>query len=406
VLAEAITADMDQPPFHRAAMDGVALRAGSVNHDLQQARLTSQRVRAAGDTWVASDDETCCEIMTGAALPDGFDTVIPYEDLREISSAITSADVSPSAIRHFSLRAEAHVRPGQNVHRRASDYRAGDLLIEPPWRIRGADVHTLVSTGRRQVVVRKRVSVGILATGSEILDPDGPGRQSVGPSSIRASNHLAIAAELAAAGWTKSEAICCEDIEERIEARIADLLRKHDVVLVTGGVSKGRFDFVPRILEKLGIVTHAHGVALKPGKPLLIGTFTRPEKPSTVPVFGLPGNPVSCLVTMRRFVLPLLRRWEGCPEKSLFLPWQGTEPEQTKLTHFLVVRASANNGSLQLKRLPPAGSGSFHQLVGSHGIAELPPAGEAVARHGDGRMLLRFWPWSGTLDWLTEENAQ
>jgi molybdopterin-guanine dinucleotide biosynthesis protein MobB len=323
VLANAITADLDQPPFHRAAMDGVALRAGSVHPDLQQARLTSQRVRAAGDTWIAPADESCCEIMTGAALPEGFDTVIPYEDLQEISS---TAAGSPSAIRQFSVRAEAHVRPGQNVHLRASDYRAGDTLIEPPWRIQAADVHTLVSTGHRQVAVRRKPSVGILATGSEILDQDNSSRRSLGPSSIRASNHLAIAAELTAAGWTQSEAICCEDIEERIKERIAELLRKHDVVLITGGVSKGRFDFVPRILEKIGVVTHAHGVALKPGKPLLVGTFARPAKTSTVPVFGLPGNPVSCLVTLRRFVLPLLRRWEGCPEKAILRrisSWRG-----------------------------------------------------------------------------------
>jgi molybdopterin-guanine dinucleotide biosynthesis protein A len=395
VLAETIAADMDQPPFHRAAMDGLALRAGIAIRNQPPCYWTSRRVRAAGDAWAAKDDEDVCEIMTGASMPVGFDTVIPYEDLQELDGGGAG-----STTRRFALLPSVRVRPGQNVHGRASDYRAGEILLAPKVRLCSADVHTLVSAGHKQVAVRRRPSIGILATGSEIVD----GEAHLGPSSIRASNHLALAAELQAAGFGEVEARCCADDETRLTREIKDLLGKHQVVLVTGGVSKGRFDFVPRILHELGVVTLAHGVALKPGKPLLVGTFKHRAQPGAdanhttgVPVFGLPGNPVSSLILFRRFVLPLLRHWEGCPEEPIFLPLAGDEPVAGKLTRFLPVRTCQGAGALELHRLPEAGSGCFRQLVGSQGIAELPWTQQSPRRDAAGRMLLRWWPWAGAM---------
>jgi molybdenum cofactor synthesis domain-containing protein len=241
-----------------------------------------------------------------------------------------------------------------------------------------------------------------LATGSEIVD-GRDGHEELGPSSIRASNHLALAAELYAAGWSAVEAICCADDERRLAIEIQGLLNKHDVLIVTGGVSKGRFDFVPRILKELGVVTLAHGVALKPGRPLLVGAYQHHDRRAdanhtvTVPVFGLPGNPVACLILLRRFVLPLLRRLEGCPEAPMFLPLVGDEPIAGQLTRILPVSSVQGAGSLQLQRLPEAGSGCFRQLVGSQGIAELPWAKESPRRDSGGKMLLRWWPWAGVI---------
>ena len=360
VLREPVHAERDAPPFDRVAMDGVAVDHAAVAAGARRLRVAG--TQAAGRAPLALDDPRgCIEVMTGAVLPAGCDAVIPVEEVfREGDEAVL-----PPA-----LRAERW----QHVHRRGSDARAGDLLLEAGTLLRAPEVAIVASAGLAVVQVTRAPRVAVISTGDELVEPGLP----VLAHQVRRSNSHALAAALEQVAGAVVEDAHVRDDEDAIAAVISAALDRSDAVVLSGGVSMGRFDHVPRVLQRLGVRELFHRVAQRPGKPMWFGVA-----PAGQPVFGLPGNPVSVLVCLVRYVLPALSHAVGLPPA---LPPRVALAEPVSfrpaLAWFLPVRLEHDaEGRAWAWPRPTQGSGDFNALAGTSGFVELPP-GPATFERG------------------------
>jgi molybdopterin molybdotransferase len=359
VLREPVRAERDAPPFDRVAMDGIALRHASLAAGARRFQVAG--TQAAGHPpLVLTDPRACLEVMTGAVLPSGCDTVVPVEDVyREGQEAV--------------LQPEPRLAPWQHVHRRASDARAGDLLLDAGTELRAPEVAIAASAGLATLEVTRQPRVAVISTGDELVDPGVP----ILDHQVRRSNSYAVATALAGRCGAQVEDAHVRDDEDAIAAVIASALERNDVLVLSGGVSMGRFDHVPRVLNRLGVREIFHRVAQRPGKPMWFGVA-----PQGQPVFGLPGNPVSVLVCLVRYVLPALAHARGLPPsapRTVAL----AEPVSFRpaLAWFLPValESDADGRSWAWPR-PTKGSGDFNALAGTSGFVELPPGPIDVAR--------------------------
>jgi molybdopterin molybdotransferase len=277
-----VIAAVDVPPFANSAMDGFALRAADTPGTLRLAGEVAAGSAAEGELTAGS----AMRIMTGAPLPDGADAVVPLEDAAEGDGSVAV----PLA------RAGAHVRAG------GEDTRAGDEIELPAAPLSAASIAVLASLGIGEVVVRRRPRVAILSTGNELR---GPG-ETLGPGQIYDANSASLAAAVIDAGGTPVSLPRAGDDEERIAAVLEEACLEADLVVASGGVSVGRYDHVRSVIERLGRLDFWR-IRVQPGKPLAFGTLW------DRPVVGLPGNPVSALVTFELFVRPLVRAMLGLP---------------------------------------------------------------------------------------------
>lgn len=353
VLRENIYAERDAPPFDRVAMDGIALDSGAVSGGLRRLRI--QATQAAGDPPLALDSRSgCIEIMTGAVLPTGCDSVVAVEEI---------------AIRdgHAELAHGVAVEPGQNVHRRGSDTRQGALLVTAGVRLRAPEIAIAAAAGMPRIRVSSQPMLAVISTGNELVEPGEP----VLPHQVRRSNAYAIVAALRAHGFQRVADDHINDDLSELKRRLKFHLETHDVLVLSGGVSMGKFDLVPKALDELGVRPIFHKIAQRPGKPFWFGVAS-----SGAAVFALPGNPVSTLVCLRRYVIPALFASLGQappepPEKiALGAPVTVTSP----LTFFLPVRVEVDDwGRPWAVPQPTNGSGDFTALAGTDGLVELPP---------------------------------
>jgi molybdopterin molybdotransferase len=298
VLAEKVVADRDQPPFDRATRDGFAVRAErwSAGHRL---RVVGQ-VRA-GDVWAGDEMqfESAIEIMTGAAVPSGADAVAMVEHVERAGDEIWAA-------------AERQLRVGENVVPRGGEARRGDVLLAAGTAIGAAEIAVAAACGRADLAVRRRPTVAIVATGDELVELT----ETPGAHQIRNSNSYALAALVSAAGGEPRRLAIAPDTREDIRARITQG-RMSDLLLLSGGVSAGKYDLVEEGLAEFGAEFLFTGVKMQPGRPVVFGRLpARPQPANGVPqaaqfFFGLPGNPVSTQVTFHCFVEPLLRAMCG-----------------------------------------------------------------------------------------------
>ena len=369
VLRENIYAERDQPPYDRVAMDGVALDSQAVTAGGRSFRI--QATQAAGDaplTLAAAVD--CIEVMTGAVLPGGCDSVVPVEKL-----AIERG--------HATLTGDAQVEPWQNVHRRGSDTRQGALLLSAGQRLRAPEVAIAASAGMARIRVASQPMLAVISTGNELVEPGEP----VLAHQVRRSNAYAIVSALREHGFQRVADDHIRDDVEELRQRLRFHLETHDVLVLSGGVSMGRFDLVPQVLGELGVRTIFHKVAQRPGKPLWFGVA-----PSGAAVFGLPGNPVSTLVCLTRYVLPALRGSLGqnprpVQRMALAAPVTVTPP----LTYFVPVRLEQDDwGRDWAVPAPTNGSGDFTGLAGTEGFVELPPGPNTYAKG----FVTRLHRWS------------
>lgn len=295
VTAEAVIAQRHIPLEDNSAMDGYAVRhadvAGATRE--QPARLTVLETLPAGKTpRHALGAGTAIKIMTGAPLPAGADTVVQVEH----------TDGSDTQVQIY--RAP---RLGSHLRRQGEDIRVGDCVLAPHTCLRPAELGVLASVGKAQVLVYQRPRVAILATGDEIVDPGEPDTQ----GKILNSNSYTLAGQIAEAGGQPLLLGVAPDDRDIISARIASGLRA-DVLITSGGVSVGNFDYVRECLDTFGLQARFWTVAVRPGSPATFGLIGQ------VPVFSLPGNPVASMVTFELFVRPALRQMIGHPE--LFRP--------------------------------------------------------------------------------------
>jgi molybdopterin molybdotransferase len=352
VLRENIYAERDQPPFDRVAMDGIAVDSNAVQHGSR--RLHIQATQAAGDPPLSLATPTgCIEVMTGAVIPSGCDSVVPVEQITVRSS---EAELSSGVT----------VEPWQNVHRRGTDTRQGALLLSTGARLRAPEIAIAASAGMARIRVSSQPMVAVISTGNELIEPGEP----ILPHQIRRSNAYAIVASLRRHGFQRVADDHLLDDAAEIKRRLKFHLETHDVLVLSGGVSMGKLDFVPKVLDELGVQTVFHKVAQRPGKPMWFGVAS-----SGATVFALPGNPVSTFVCLSRYVLPALFAAMGqdpLPPEKMALG--GEVVNSTSLTFFMPIRVEVDDwGRAWAMPCPTNGSGDFTSLAGTDGFVELPP---------------------------------
>jgi len=365
VLAQSVRAERDQPPFDRVTMDGIAI--ASEDWRAGQRRFRIAGTQAAGQRPQPLAPGTCLEVMTGAVLPPGGDCVIPVE---RITTADGWTDVDPDFV----------AAPFGNVHTRGLDCREGDLLLARGTRLGPPELAVIASAGLPRADVRVEPRILIVSTGDELVEPGEP----IESWQVRRSNSAALRGALALRGHHRVAEDHLPDDPQVLLERLGTHLATHDVLVLSGGVSMGRFDHVPRTLRDLGVTEVLHRVAQRPGKPLWFGIG-----PGGQAVFGLPGNPVSALVCLVRYVVPGLQAAAGlaprAPEPvALGAPFR----VKPALWYFLPVKLESSPalGTVALPK-PTRGSGDFVSLLGTDGFVELPPgpaeyaAGQVAALH-------------------------
>jgi molybdopterin molybdotransferase len=346
VLAETIIADRDFPPFDRASMDGIAINFNSFEQGKRTFEL--EGVQAAGEPMTKLKNTlNGIEIMTGAMLPQDADTVIRYEDL-EIKERVAYLLIDS-------------IERGQNIHPRGQDAGEDELLLNPGIKISPAEVALLASVGKSDVEVFKFPTTAIISTGNELVSVSSTPL----PHQIRQSNSYALQSALLNLGCD-STLFHIQDDAIRLEEELKEILKNHELIILSGGVSKGKFDYVPQILETLGIKKHFHQVSQKPGKPFWFGSS------SSNTVFALPGNPVSTYMCYYRYIQPWLMTSMGANQKSQSAILAKDFSFKPALTYFLQVEIKNEAGKLMAHPNSGGGSGDFANLKNVDGFLELP----------------------------------
>jgi molybdopterin molybdotransferase len=368
ILREAVCAERDQPPFDRVTMDGIAIRHAAFAGGRREFRVVG--TQAAGAAALSlGNDANCVEIMTGAALPADADTVIPVERIqRQDEVAILEPGYEPGA--------------GQFVHRRGSDHAAGQPLLVPGVRLGPPEMAVLTISGKASFAIGRWPRLAVISTGDELVEPGLP----IEPFQIRSSNDRAIVASLRRRGCLSATRARLPDEPAELRRVIAALHEAHDVLVLSGGVSMGKYDYVPQIMAELGVELVFHKVLQRPGLPMWFGVSADRK-----PVFALPGNPVSSLVCFVRYVAPAIERALGLArqhrERVRLAETVRFEPD---LTWFLPVALKVTaDGNWEAIPRPTNTSGDFVSLAGTDGFVEL-PRGQADFPAG---FPAEFFPW-------------
>jgi len=332
VLAQDLIADRDYPPFDRATRDGYAVRASD---STAGATLRSIGEIKAGDALTQPLEKgTCVQIMTGAPVPPEADAVVMIEYISRDKEFI-----------HFQQTATK----GQNIVAAGSETAKDQSLLHAGTRLGYAELSLAAQIGATQLRCAKKPRVAILSTGDEIVPIDA----SPGPFQIRNSNSVSLAAQVREAG---GEPVILGNAPDRIEI-LGDKIQQglqEDVLVLSGGVSMGKYDLVEDVLKSLGATFYFDAVAIRPGKPAVFAMCNQK------PVFGLPGNPVSTMVTFQLFVVPAIDLLSGAPARPLpFLKAILAQPmkEKSGMTHFLPARVQFDSGEARVKALAWKGSG-------------------------------------------------
>ena len=352
VLRENVYAERDQPPFDRVAMDGIAVDNSGCRNGRRSFRM--QGMQAAGDPPLRlAAVDACIEVMTGAVLPQGCDAVIPVEQL-ELANG------------QASLKPGTEIVDWQNVHRRATDGRQGELLLKVGTLLRAPEIAVAASAGMSRVRVSSQPTVIVISTGNELVEPGEP----ILSHQVRRSNVYGVAAALRQRGFVRVADDHLPDDLEILRERLTLHLHTHDVLILSGGVSMGRYDLVPKVLEELGVRLVFHRIAQRPGKPMWFGVAESGQA-----VFALPGNPVSTLVCLARYVLPALYQAMGQNVLAVErIAIADAVESKASLALFLPVAVNYDDwGRPWAVPKPTQGSGDFTSLAGTDGFVELPP---------------------------------
>jgi len=349
ILAEAVTADRDYPPFHRSTRDGFALRSGDLS--ALPAGLRSLGEIRAGEYFSGKvGPGQCVSIMTGAPLPDGADAVVMVEHTRASGDLVEI------------LRA---VASWENVVRRGSETPAGATVLPRGRRLGAGELGLLATVGRARVSVFRQPIVAILPTGDEIVPVDRRPEW----FQIRNSNAITLTAQVVAAGGCPRRLEIAPDRPEALRALVEEGLRA-DLLLLSGGVSMGKYDYVEKVLAELGAEFYFTSVAIRPGKPLVFGRAREKF------FFGLPGNPVSTYVTFEVFVRPALALLGGAPfEPPVFLRARLARPLQHRLglRAFMPARVELRQGDPVVELVAWQGSGDLVGVAAANCFLVLPP---------------------------------
>jgi molybdopterin molybdotransferase len=351
VLDQDITADRDFPPFTRVTMDGIAIQYQA--YEAGKRSFPIMGMQAAGQTQQPlTDPNGCLEVMTGAILPLNTDTIIRYEDvdIRDQQAFIIEG---------------AKVKAGQNAHTKGSDRRQGEVLIKKGRIITAAEIGVAATVGLARPMVKGLPKVALISTGDELVGIE----EQPAPHQIRSSNIPSLNGLFHRWG-IPAESFHLPDDLAATQTLLARLLDTFDVLVLSGGVSKGKFDYIPLAMENLGVKKCFHRIKQRPGKPFWFGV----AKDNTV-VFALPGNPVSSFMCTTRYVQPWLRKsWGLEPFQSAYATLTDDFTFAPDLTYFLQVKTSYEpaSGRLMASPIVGRGSGDLANLVNADAFLELP----------------------------------
>lgn len=348
VLQEELVADRDFPPFNRVSMDGISIVFEKFKNGQNTFKI--EGLQAAGAPQLSlGDSQNCLEVMTGSVLPAGTDTVIRYEDL-DIKDGVATILITD-------------IREGQNIHKQGFDRKAGEVIVQPFTRISPAEIGVSASVGKSSLKVSKLPKIAVISTGDELVEID----EQPLPHQIRKSNVYNLAAAITQWGLSP-DLLHLPDEKEAIREVLGKALGQYDGLLLSGGVSAGKLDFVPEVLNELGVEKHFHKVTQRPGKPFWFG-----RAGGTV-VFAFPGNPVSSFMCMNRYFKPWLNKSLSLPAFERQYAILGKDFYfRPDLTYFLQVKIThSEDGKLIGHPIEGKGSGDLANLVEADAFMELP----------------------------------
>jgi len=364
VLCENLLADRDLPPYHRVTMDGIAIKYDSYKNGLREFKVVATVAAGQLAPMLKNHDEAI-EIMTGGSLPHGVDTIICYEDVLITENRCKIGEID--------------LIPGQNIHRKGSDKKSGEVLVKSGTKINANHIALAAACGYTHLQVRRLPSIAIFSSGDEIVSVE----EQPNDFQIRQSNVYAIEGLLSKFN-IQPTLFLLKDNEDSIQSALKEIVENHDVLILTGGVSKGKFDFIPKVLDILGIEKHFHTVSQRPGKPFWFGT-----NENTV-VFALPGNPLSTTLCMVRYVMPWLSKTiENQRGECIAAILKEDIKFDKPLTYFLPGRKEFSPlGAVYVTPIYPNGSGDFSSLTDADGFIEMPLETNLLSANS----LVNFYP--------------
>ncbi len=367
-LAQEVYTDRPAPPFDRSLRDGVAMTAGAVEQGITRLQIVGTVAAGTHPPSLTRATE-CLEIMTGAVLPTGAGAVVRYEDV-DIINGYATLKVTPTL--------------GQHIEKEGSHRPSGARVIPAGKLINSVDISVLATVGKSTVAVQRLPRVAVLSTGNELV----PVETTPLPHQIRQSNAYLLQASLQTVGIAAT-VDHLPDESNAIRQRLEELLATHDVLLLSGGVSRGKYDFIPDALDQLGVQKLFHRVAQKPGKPFWFGHHTTLD----TTVFSFPGNPVSTWACCTAYFGAWLRATQKLSAQSATVMWPENFKNDGNLTRLLPVIVSEVQGVRHARPSSLGSSGDLFGLVGSSGLVVAPPGtvwqgGQAVPYHGDLRFAL------------------
>lgn len=346
ILKESIFADRDFPPFNRVSMDGIAIDFASFQNG--QRSFFVEGIQAAGSEQITlKKPKNCIEVMTGAVLPNNTNTVIRYEDVT-IKNGIATINID-------------EINEAQNIHQKGKDKSKGELLINKNTLISSAEIGVLATVGKSFVKVAKQPKVMIVSTGDELVGVD----EIPLAHQIRRSNVFTLVSLLERLNLPSETAHITDD-KAVLKQKIASYINEYDVLLFSGAVSKGKFDFLPEVFDELGVEKLFHKVSQRPGKPFWFG------QTKTCKIFAFPGNPVSTFVNYLVYFYPWYYKSVGLKTKEENAILSEDFIFQPNLTCFLQVKLSYRFGHLIATPISGNGSGDLASLVTADAFIQLP----------------------------------
>ncbi len=339
VLRENIVSDRDQPPFDKSLMDGIA-----VSYDTWQKGQRTFQVEAIIPPGIApkplKNISNCVRIMTGAVIPKGCDCVIPIEQIHLEGDTAQAKDWTM-------------IKKHQSIRHQGADGKKGEVLLKSGCRLWAPHIGIAASVGKCKIKVSVMPKIAVISTGDELVDIHKPIKQ----YQTRLSNSYALQALLNQSQLGDVQIFHLRDNQKMMLESLKGILTKFDVIVLSGGVSMGEFDYVPKVLAQLSIKQSFHKVSQKPGKPFWFGMAKNGKA-----VFALPGNPVSTQICAYRYIIPYLKKASGLEFKQEFIPVLDRVNIQSDLTHFLPVT--------QGRLITISGSGDFASLAQADGFIE------------------------------------
>lgn len=364
ILAEDIYADRDFPPFDRVMMDGIAIQFKAYQEGEREFPVAALQSAGAEQARL-EDNKKCIEVMTGSMLPINTDTIIPYEHIK-IENGVAKIIIK-------------NVEKGRHIHKKGTDRKKGDKLILKDTKISSAEVGVLATVGKTDMQVYQNPSIAIISTGDELVDVD----EKPELHQIRKSNSWSLYGALKDEGLD-ADIFHLQDDKKEIKEKLGNILDHYQVLLLTGGVSKGKKDYIPEVLSELKVKTKFHRVAQRPGKPLFFGTG------DDTLIFGFPGNPVSTFICFYKYFIKWYKSAYNLREISSYAVLSEDMEFKPELTYFMQVKLKeGEDGRLMATPVPGKGSGDLANLLHADAFIEL-PSDESSFNTGSVYPLIRF----------------